>query len=109
MSYYIAIYGAGIAYILFTVSSAKREDIAQLLQFAHVPPWLLAVPLVLSGVAILFFPVQLGAHGEGDLKERAPSGANLAVVIINAWVQKVATYSFIYTILLVLSALWRQP
>lgn len=107
MSYYIAIYGAGLGYFVFGLSPQRHREIVVMLVTAHVPPWLLVAPVVLSGIAILFFPVQLGSRGDGDLKERPPSGANLAVVTINAWVQKVATYTFLYSILLVLGATWR--
>lgn len=54
---------------------------------AKVPPWLLIAPLAMSGVAILFFPIQLAESGTGDLSHRKPSHANILVFVYNAWLQ----------------------
>lgn len=107
MSYYIAIYGAAIVFILPLSAQTEREAALQLLADSGVPGWLLIAPLVLCSVAMLFFPIKLGAGTGTPLEKRKPTPANVTIVIFNAYIQKVATYIFVYAILLIVAPVWQ--
>ena len=107
MSYYIAIYGAAIAFILPLSDKAGRDAALALLAGSGVPGWLLIAPLVLSSVAMLFFPIKLGEGVGTPLEKRKPTHANVAIVIFNAWTQKAATFVFVYVVLMIVAPVWR--
>lgn len=106
MSYFVAIYGAGIVFILPVSDKIDREAVLALLTQSGAPGWLLISPLVLCSIAMLFFPIKLGKGTGRPLADRAPTTANVAVVILNAWIQKVSTFVFVYTLLLIAASTW---
>jgi len=108
MSYYIAIYGAAIAFILPLSDSTQRAAALALLTASAVPGWLLIAPLVLCSVAMMFFPIKLGIGAGTPLEQRKPTDANVAIVIFNAWTQKAATFIFVYAVLMIVAPVWRS-
>ena len=107
MSYYIAIYGAAIAFILPLSDVAQRQAALALLTGSGVPGWLMIAPLVLCSVAMMFFPIKLGIGAGTALDQRKPTAANVSIVIFNAWAQKVATFVFVYVVLMIVAPVWR--
>jgi len=107
MSYYIAIYGAAIAFILPLSDTAQRQAALALLAGSGVPGWLMIAPLVLCSVAMMFFPIKLGVGAGTALDQRKPTPANVSIVIFNAWAQKVATFVFVYVVLMIVAPVWR--
>lgn len=107
MSYYIAIYGAAIAFILPLSDTAQRQAALALLTGSGVPGWLMIAPLVLCSVAMMFFPIKLGVGSGTPLDQRKPTPANVSIVIFNAWAQKVATFVFVYVVLMIVAPVWR--
>lgn len=106
MSYFVAIYGAGIVFVLPVADKIDRERVLAVLAQSGAPGWLLISPLVLCAVALLFFPIKMGAGTADALVNRRPTAANAAVVVLNAWIQKVSTFIFVYTLLLIAASTW---
>lgn len=106
MSYFVAIYGAGIVFVLPVSDKIDREAVLAVLAQSGVPGWLLISPLVLCAVAMLFFPIKLGEGTAGALTNRPPTAANVAIVVLNAWIQKVSTFVFVYSLLLIAATTW---
>ncbi len=108
MSYFIAVYGAGMLFFLFRIDHAEQLKLIGLIGETGMPLWLPLLPLAICTVAILFFPIQLSCTPKStsnDLSKQKPSSANIAVMAINAWTQKVATFTFIYIVLVLSSAI----
>jgi hypothetical protein len=103
-SYFIAIYGAGLAYFLLRMGSNEQKQALTLIKNAGVSMPLLLAPLVLPAVALMFFPIRLGSEDcqkNGtmvSLSQRTPTSANLAILTMSAWTQKVATFCFVYEV-----------
>jgi hypothetical protein len=103
-SYFIAIYGAGLAYFLLRMGSNEQKEALTLIKNAGVSMPMLLVPLVLPAVALMFFPIRLGSEdcqkngSQVNLSQRTPTSANLAILTMSAWTQKVATFCFIYEV-----------
>jgi hypothetical protein len=106
MSYFVAIYGTGIFFILRLSSEPDRAAALLLLDKSGVPGWLLIAPFILCAVAMLFFPIKMGEGTNTPLAQRQPTDANIAIVILCAWIQKVATYTFVYCAMLIAAYVW---
>ena len=106
MSYFVAIYGAGIVFVLPVSDKIDREQVLAVLAQSGAPGWLLISPLVLCAVAMLFFPIKMGEGTADALVNRPPTAANVAVVVLNAWIQKVSTFVFVYSLLLIAASTW---
>jgi putative copper export protein len=106
MSYFVAIYGAGIVFVLPVSDKIDREAVLTALAQSGAPGWLLISPLALCAVAMLFFPIKLGEGTVDALVNRPPTAANVAVVVLNAWIQKVSTFVFVYCLLLIAAFTW---
>lgn len=103
-SYFIAIYGAALAYFLLRMGSDEQKQALKIISQAGISMPLLLAPIVLPAVALMFFPIRLGKEdfvkngAVTSLSSRAPSTASLAVVTLSAWTQKVATFCFVYDV-----------
>ena len=106
MSYFVALYGAGLAYFLLRLGEDQQKQVIELFRQARVPLVLILLPFALQTVSMLFFPIRLGGEATGGangvgLAAKAPTPANLAVLVVNAWVEKVTTFSLLYVIAIV--------
>lgn len=101
MSYFLTAYGAGIAFFLFRFSQDQQDVFFELVERAGLWAWLLIVPFGLFGIALLFIPIKLG-EGSGDLENLEPSSASRWVLGFTAFVQKIGTYIFLYSIIAIL-------
>lgn len=108
MSYFIAIYSAALIFFFFRLPDGEQKTIVDLFSKAEIPIWLLPVPLAMCGMAILFFPIQIGDVISKNLNDGKPSKANIAVTVINVWVQKVSTFAFIFAILMIFSVIEKK-
>lgn len=107
MSYFVAVYGAGLAYFLLHLAEDQQAKVLQIISNAGVPKALILLPFALQAIAMLFFPICLGKdviakskHAD-TLAGKTPTDANLAVLVITAWVEKVTTFSFVYVIAMI--------
>jgi ketosteroid isomerase-like protein len=98
MSYFVAVYGAGLAYFLLRMGSQEQAQVFTIVRGAGVPVLLLVSPFALPTVAMLFFLIQLGVGNGTNLGQKAPTKANLVVLMVAAWIEKVATFSFVYVV-----------
>lgn len=98
MSYFVAVYGAGLAYFLLRMGSQEQAQVFTIMRGAGVPILLLVSPFALPTVAMLFFLIQLGTGSGTTLAQKAPTPANLTVLMVAAWIEKVATFSFVYVV-----------
>lgn len=101
MSYFVAVYGAGLAYFLLRMGSTEQGQVFTIIRNAGVPMWLLVIPFALPTVAMLFIPIQVG-RGEGQtLDGQAPTRAAIAMFLAVGWMEKVATFSFLYAVIMI--------
>jgi uncharacterized protein len=101
MSYFLAVYGAGLAYFLLRMGSADQGQVFAIIHKAGVPIWLLIVPFALLTVAMLFIPIQVGCGSGRTLDDQAPTTATLAMFLVVGWIEKVATFSFLYAVIMI--------
>ncbi len=108
MSYFMTVYGAVLAFVLFQSTPAQRRAFFELSTAANIHPVLFGIPFALTGLSLFFFLIALGS-GEGtNLEGRPPSVANISIVVWAAWAQKVATFTFMYAVLRLLYYTWLQ-
>jgi ketosteroid isomerase-like protein len=108
-SYFVAVYGAGLAYFLLRMGSQEQTQVFAIVKNAGVPMALLLSPLALPAVAMLFFPIRVGRGDGTGLAAKAPTAASIAVLLVNAWVEKVATFCFVYTVAMIGTFLAANP
>ena len=109
MSWFLGVYGAVLAIFLFRSTDADRSNFFNLCIAANIDPIIFVLPFALTGLVLLFFPVALGeGDSSSDLDQRKPSTANISVLMLNAWAQKVTTYSFLYAVLRLLYYSWAK-
>lgn len=106
MSHFIILYGAAIA---FFVQEAEKDNIGlflELFDLSGIPVWVVLSPLFLWASAMMFFPITLalGSTSDAGLEQCEPTKANLAVFWVNAWAQKVGTFTFVYCLVAFASA-----
>ena len=104
MSYFVAVYGAALAFFLLRLAEGQQKEVLLLIRNAGVPLWLTLLPFALQAVSMLFFPVRLGADTVAgangvSLATKTPTSANVAVLVITVWVEKVTTFSFVYVVM----------
>lgn len=103
-SYFIAIYGAGLAYFLLRLGGPSQQQVVTLIKNANVSTTILLAPLLLSAVALMFFPIRLGFEKTSEnstlvpLSKRTPTASNRAILALCAWTQKVGTFCFVYAV-----------
>jgi len=109
MSYFVAVYGVALGFFFVRLAAGDQKEIIRLVTNAGVPPMLLLMPFALQSTAMLFFPVKLGGDATGvpnaiGLAGKYPTSANLAVLVINVWVEKVSTFTFVYLVAVLVSS-----
>jgi hypothetical protein len=108
MSYFMAVYGAVLAFVLFQSTPEQRRTFFQLCHEANIHPFLFGIPFALTGLSLFFFLIALGSGNGSDLTSRPPSAANITIVVWAAWAQKTATFTFMYAVLRLLYYTWLQ-
>jgi hypothetical protein len=108
MSWFLGIYGAVLAFFLFQATEDARNSFFVLCAAANINPLIFVLPFALTGLALLFFPIALGKGDGTDLSTKHPSIANISVVILTAWIQKVTTFAFLYGVLRLLYHVWQH-
>ena len=106
MSYFVAVYGAALAFFLLRLGESQQRDLILLARNAGVPLPLILLPFVLQAISMLFLPIRLGeatlkgATGVG-LATKTSTASNLAVLVLTVWVEKVSTFCFVYVVVLI--------
>ncbi|MFZ3201378.1 MAG: nuclear transport factor 2 family protein [Candidatus Acidiferrales bacterium] len=101
MSYFVAVYGAGLAYFLLRMGSTEQGQVFTIIRNAGVPMWLLIIPFALPTVAMLFIPIQVGLGKGRTLDDQTPTKAALTMFLAVGWMEKVATFSFLYAVIMI--------
>jgi len=101
MSYFVAVYGGGLAYFLLRMGSTEQGQVFTIIRNAGVPMWLLVIPFALPTVAMLFIPIQVGCGTGTTLDQQNPTKAVVAMFVAVAWMEKVATFSFLYAVIMI--------
>ena len=111
MSYFVSIYGAALAYFLLRLGEDQQKEVLALIRNAGVPLVLFVLPFALQSISMLFFPISLGqdtgSNNVRGLANKVPTAANLAMLVIAAWVEKVTTFCFLYAIIMLGSSIGR--
>jgi hypothetical protein len=100
MSYFIGFYSVVLA-VIFT-DNTKTDTLLRACRQANLSILLVAAPLVVAAIPMLFIPVQFGAKGTGANAKREITSGVKALLFVNIYCEKLVVFMFVHDLLRIL-------